>query len=50
MVDWIEFAMQLIAIMGIPYTQREGGMCAGYPDRQLKGRAFMRRGNILVSC
>ena len=24
-VDWIEFAMPLIAIMGISYTQRNGG-------------------------
>lgn len=40
-VDWIEFAMPLIAIMGIAYTQRNGGhVRMDILIGQLKGRAL----------
>lgn len=40
-VDWIEFAMPLIAIMGISYTQRNGGhVRMDILIGQLKGRAL----------
>ena len=40
-VDWIEFAMPLIAIMGISYTQRNGGhVRMDILIGQLRGRAL----------
>jgi TRAP-type C4-dicarboxylate transport system permease small subunit len=40
-VDWIEFAMPLIAIMGVSYTQRNGGhVRMDILIGQLKGRAL----------
>ena len=40
-VDWLEFAMPLIAIMGISYTQRNGGhVRMDILIGQLKGRAL----------
>ncbi|MFT7439769.1 MAG: TRAP-type C4-dicarboxylate transport system permease small subunit, partial [Sulfitobacter sp.] len=40
-VDWIEFVMPLIAIMGISYTQRNGGhVRMDILIGQLKGRAL----------